>query len=59
MNFGRVISMFDRDAPKISRGIGQVADVGRNIGQDIQHNQYICSSSNQISGGHISVTYSP
>ncbi len=37
MNFGRVVSMFNRVAPKISRGIGQVADVGRNIGQVIKH----------------------
>ena len=30
MNFGsRAISMFNRAAPKISRSIGQVADVGR------------------------------
>ncbi len=35
MNFGsRVVSMFNRAAPKISRGIGQAANIGRNIGQN-------------------------
>ena len=44
MNFGsRVISMFNRAAPKISRGIGQVADVGRNIGQVVKHSRNIGS----------------
>ena len=55
MNFGsRVISMFNRAAPKISRGIGQVADVGRNIGQVIKHSRNIGSIANQISGGRLS-----
>ena len=49
MNFGRVVSMFNRVAPKISRGIGQVADVGRNIGQVIKHSRNIGSIANQIS----------
>ena len=44
MNFGsRAISMFNRAAPKISRSIGQVADVGRNIGQIVKHTRNIGS----------------
>ncbi len=54
MNFGRVVSMFNRVAPKIPRGIGQVADVGRNIGQVIKHSRNIGSLANQISGGRLS-----
>ena len=46
--------MFNRVAPKISRGIGQVADVGRNIGQVIKHSRNIGSIANQISGGRLS-----
>ena len=55
MNFGsRAISMFNRVAPKISRGIGQVADIGRNIGQVVKHGRNIGSIANQISGGRLS-----
>ena len=54
MNFGRAISMFNRVAPKISRGIGQVSDIGRNIGQVVKHGRSIGSSANQISGGRLS-----
>ena len=55
MNFGsRVVSMFNRAAPKISRGIGQVADIGRNIGQVVKHGRNIGSIANQISGGRLS-----
>jgi len=46
--------MFNRVAPKISRGIGQVADVGRNIGQVVKHSRNIGSIANQISGGRLS-----
>ena len=55
MNFGsRVVSMFNRAAPKISRGIGQVADIGRNIGQVVKHSRNIGSLANQLSGGRLS-----
>ena len=55
MNFGsRAISMFNRAAPKISRSIGQVADVGRNIGQIVKHTRNIGSISNQLSGNRLS-----
>ncbi len=43
--------MFNRAAPKISRGIGQVADIGHNIGQVVKHSRNIGSLANQISGG--------
>ena len=55
MNFGsRAISMFNRVAPKISRGIGQVADVGRNIGQVVNTGRSIGAIANQMSGGRLS-----
>jgi len=54
MNFGsKAISMFNRVAPKISRGIGQVADIGRNIGQVVKHTRTIGSIANQMSGGRL------
>ena len=54
MNFGCVVSMFNRAAPRISRGIGQIAEVGRNIGQVVKHSRNIGSIANQISGGRLS-----
>ncbi len=41
--------IFNRAAPKISRGIRQVAAVGRNIGQVVKHSRYIGSIANEIS----------
>jgi hypothetical protein len=46
--------MFNRAAPKISRSIGQVADVGRNIGQIVKHTRNIGSIANQLSGNRLS-----
>ncbi len=55
MNFGnRAISMFNRAAPKLSRTIGQVADVGRNIGQIVKPGRNIGSIANQLSGNRLS-----
>ncbi len=55
MNFGsRAISMFNRATPKISKVIGQVANVGRNIGQIVQNGRSIGSIANQISGNRLS-----
>ena len=55
MNFGsRAISMFNRAAPKISRSIGQVANVGRNIGQIVQSGRNIGTIANQLSGNRLS-----
>ena len=51
---GRLISGFNRIAPKISRGIGQVGSIARNIGQGLQHVRTIGSTVNQMSGGRIS-----
>ena len=50
---GRLISGFNRIAPKITRGIGQVGNIARNIGQGIQHVRNIGSTVNQMSGGRI------
>ena len=46
--------MFNRVAPKISRGIGQVSDIGRNIGQVVKHGRSIGSIANQMSGVRLS-----
>ena len=54
MNFGKGISTFNRVAPKISRGIGQVSDIGRSIGQVVKHGRSIGSIANQMSGGRLS-----
>ncbi len=55
MNFGsRVISMFNRASPKISKVIGQAAEAGRNIGQIVKHTRNIGSIANQISGNRLS-----
>jgi hypothetical protein len=61
MSFGsRVISMFNRAAPKLSRTIGQVADVGRNIGQIVKHGRNIGSIANQFAAGYgIATSLSP
>ena len=36
MNFGRAVGLFNRFSPKISKGIGQVANIARNVGQAVQ-----------------------
>ncbi len=55
MNFGsRAISMFNRVAHKISRGVGQVADIGSNIRQVVKLSRNVGSIANQISGGRLS-----
>ena len=46
--------MYNRAAPKISRGIGQISDIGRNIGQVVKHGRSIGSIANQMSGGRLS-----
>jgi hypothetical protein len=37
MNFGRAVGLFNRFSPKISKGIGQVANIARNVGQAVQN----------------------
>ncbi len=37
MNFGRAVGLFNRLSPKISKGIGQVANIARNVGQAVQN----------------------
>ncbi len=55
MNFGsRVLSGFNKIAPRISKGIGQVANISRNIGSIVQSGRNIGSIANQISGGQLS-----
>lgn len=55
MNFGsRILSGFNKIAPRISKGIGQVANISRNIGSIVQSGRNIGSIANQLSGGQLS-----
>ena len=49
MNFGRAVGLFNRFSPKISKGIGQVANIARNIGQAVQNVRNIGSTVNSMS----------
>ncbi len=55
MNFGsRLISGFNRIAPKVSKGIGQVAQIGRGIGEIVKTTRNIGSIANNLAGGQLS-----
>ena len=55
MNFGsRILSGFNKIAPRISKGIGQVANISRGIGDIVKTTRNIGSIANQISGGQLS-----
>ena len=56
MNFGRAIGLFNKFTPKISKGIGQVANIARNVGQAVQNVRNIGSTVNAMSGGRIGST---
>ena len=56
MNFGRAVGLFNRFSPKISKGIGQVANIARNVGQAVQNVRNIGSTVNDMSGGRIGST---
>ena len=51
--FNRIAGFVNRLAPKITRGIGQVSNIARNVGQGLQHVRNIGSIANQMSGGRI------
>ncbi len=51
--FNRIAGFVNRLSPKITRGIGQVGSIARNIGQGLQHVRNIGSTVNQMSGGRI------
>jgi hypothetical protein len=53
MNFGRAIVLFNRFSPKISKVIGQVANIARNIGGVVKNVRNIGSTVNSMSGGRI------
>jgi hypothetical protein len=53
INLGRAVGLFNRFTPKISKGIGQVANIARNIGQAVKTVRNIGSTVNDISGGSI------
>ncbi len=37
MKFGRAVGLFNRFSPKLSKGIGQVANKARKVGQAVQN----------------------
>ncbi len=37
MNIGRAVGLFNKFSPKTSKGIGQVANIARNVGQAVQN----------------------
>jgi len=54
MNFGgRLLSTFNKIAPKVSKGIGQVANIGRGIGEIVKTTRNIGSIANQLSEGRL------
>ena len=60
MNFGRAVGLFNRFSPKISKGIGQVANIARNVGQAVQNVRNIGSTVYSMSCGRmLSIYYFP
>ena len=53
INLGRAVGLFNKFSPKISKGIGQVANIARNVGQAVKNVRNIGSTVNEISGGRI------
>jgi len=53
INLGRAVGLFNKYTPKITKGIGQVANIARNVGQTIQNVRNIGSTVNAMSGGRI------
>ena len=53
IHLGRAVGLFNRFSPKISKGIGQVANIARNVGQAVQNVRNIGSTVNSMSGGRI------
>jgi hypothetical protein len=49
INLGRAVGLFNRFSPKISKGIGQVANIARNVGQAVQNVRNIGSTVNSWS----------
>ena len=56
INFGRAVGLFNRFSPKISKGIGQVANIARNVGHAVKNVRNIGSTVNSMSGGRIGST---
>jgi hypothetical protein len=50
-NLGRAVGLFNRFSPKISKGIGQVANIARYVGQAVQNVKNIGSTVYSMSGG--------
>ena len=53
INLGRAVGLFNKYTPKITKGIGQVANIARNVGQAVKNVRNIGSTVNDISGGRI------
>ncbi len=51
INLGRAVGLFNRFSPKIFKGIGQVANIARNVSQAVQNVRNIGSTVNSMSGG--------
>ncbi len=51
INLDRAVGLFNRFSPKISKVIGQVANIARNFGQAVQNVRDIGSTVNSMSGG--------
>ena len=56
INLGRAVGLFNKYTPKITKGIGQVANIARNVGQAVQNVRNIGSTVNAMSGGRIGST---
>ena len=50
INLGRAVGLFNRYSPKISKGIGQVANIARNVGQVVKTVRNIGSTENEKAG---------
>jgi len=53
INLGRAVGLFNKYTPRITKGIGQVANIARNVGQAVQNVRNIGSTVNAMSGGRI------
>ena len=53
INLGRAVGLFNKYTPRITKGIGQVANIASNVGQAVQNVRNIGSTVNAMSGGRI------
>ncbi len=53
LNLDRAVGLFNRYTPKITKGIGQVANIARNVGQAVKNVRNTGSTVNEMIGGRI------